>query len=128
MQVELHFKIANEAVLRQRFRTKTHPLIQAVCWGLSFWLWTTYNIIPTVTCLWRSESENKADGGKPTSRHLEIPSKAVDIRTKDLKPEVVTGIEEYLKNTWGDLLYVLVEDSHLHLHLSRKAFPNGSLK
>jgi len=130
IRIELAFKLENEAVLRKRFRDLTHPIVRAVLWDLAFWLWTTYGLTLCITCLWRSLEENKADGGRDTSRHLEIPSKAADIRTRGWPKEAIPNALEYLQITWGNLLSVQNEADkvHIHFHLSRKMFPQGSLK
>ena len=123
MRAELGFKHEEEAVLRHQFRTATHPILQAVLFGAAFWLWVTYHIVPTITCLRRTPESNKAAGGKPTSRHLETPCPAVDIRIRDLPKEAITGLVDYLTRTWGDKVYVLLESDHIHLQLSRKFYP-----
>lgn len=126
MKIELGFKRESEALLRKRFRELTHPVIRAVIWDTAFYLWVNYATTICLTCLWRSPEENKADGGKPTSRHLEIPSRAVDIRTKDWPHGALESVQDYLSTAWGDNLYVLYEKDkiHLHIHLSRTKFPN----
>jgi hypothetical protein len=129
MRAELGFKHEEEAVLRHQFRTATHPILQAILFGAAFWLWVNHSIVLTITCLRRTPDSNKAAGGKPTSRHLETPCPAVDIRIRDLSKEAITGLIDYLTKTWGDMLYILLEPDHLHLQLSRAKFPpNNSLK
>ena len=128
MRVELAFKHQSEAQLRNEFRTKTDHIIRAVTWDLAFWLYCNYHIVLVVTCLCRDKSVNKSVGGSPTSRHLEEPCKAVDYRTRDWPDGAVDEAKEYLEDTWGALVWVLVEKTHIHLQLSRKSFPQGSLK
>lgn len=126
MRIELAFKREVEAVLRKQFRTQTHPVIRAALFDLAFFILTQWSIPLTVTCLWRSITENKQVGGKDTSRHIEIPTYAVDIRTRDWPKETMPQVLTYLKDAWGDVLYVQnePEKSHLHVHLSRHIFPS----
>lgn len=128
MHIELGFKHQNEARLRHDFRLHTDSIIRAITWDLAFWLWTTYHITLTVTCLHRTEVENRNDGGLKTSRHKEDPCKAVDYRTRDWPKKALPSAIEYLETTWDDLIYVLDEETHLHVQLSRGRFPKGSLK
>lgn len=124
MRAELGFKREDEALLRHQFRTVTHTVLQAILFGAAFWLWVNYNIVLTITCLRRTPDENKAAKGKPTSRHLETPCPAVDIRIRDLQKEAILGLVDYLTRTWGDKVYVLLEKDHIHLQLSRQFCPN----
>ncbi len=128
MRIEIDFKHQAAAELRNEFRNRTDHIIRAISWDLAFWLYVNYHITLLVTCLCRNEEYNKREGGSPTSRHLEIPTKAIDYRTKDWPKKAVPLAVEYLENAWGDLVWVLLEDSHIHLQLSRKSFPDGSLK
>jgi hypothetical protein len=123
MRSELGFKHEDEAILRHQFRTATHPILQAILFGAAFWLYVNHHTHPTITCLRRTPESNKAAGGKPTSRHLETPCPAVDIRIRDLQKEAVTGLVDYLTRTWGDMVYVLLETDHIHLQMSRKFYP-----
>ncbi len=128
MRIEIDFKHQDEPRLRCDFRVRTDPVIRAVTWDLAFWLFVTYHVTLVVTCLYRPPEENRRAGGSDTSRHLEKPCRAIDIRIRDWPKSAVDSAVRYLNNHWGDLLYVLDEDSHLHIQLSRKAFPDGSLK
>ncbi len=128
MRIEIDFKHQSAAELRNEFRNRTDHIIRAVSWDLAFWLYVNYHITLLVTCLCRNEEYNKREGGSPTSRHLEIPTKAIDYRTKDWPKKAVPLAVKYLEDTWGDLVWVLLEDSHIHVQLSRGKFPQGSLK
>ena len=128
MQILIDFKRQSEAKLRNEFRTHTDGILRAVTLDFAFWLYCNYHIVLVVTCLCRDKGENKSVGGSPTSRHLEKPCKAVDYRIRDWPKEAVSGAKKYLEDTWSDLVWVLVEKSHIHLQLSRKSFPQGSLK
>lgn len=128
MRIELDFKHQSAAELRNEFRNRTDHIIRAVSWDLSFWLYVNYHVTLLITCLCRGEEYNNREGGSPTSRHLEIPTKAVDYRIKDWPKEAIPLAVQYLENAWGDLVWVLREKNHIHLQLSRKSFPDGSLK
>ena len=128
MQILIDFKHQSEAKLRNEFRTHTDGILRAVTLDFAFWLYCNYHIVLVVTCLNRDKKENKSVGGSPTSRHLETPCKAVDYRIRDWPEGAVAEAEKYLNDTWRGIIYVLVEKSHIHLQLSRKWFPQGSLK
>ena len=128
MRIPIDFKRQSEAQLRGEFRTKTDGILRAVTLDFAFWLYCNYHVVLTVTCLCRDDSENKSAGGSPTSRHLETPCKAVDYRIRDWPERAVAEAKKYLDDTWGDLVWVKPELTHLHLQLSRKSFPQGSLK
>ena len=128
MQILIDFKRRSEATLRGEFRTKTDGILRAVTLDFAFWLYCNYHIVLVVTCLNRDKGENKSAGGSPTSRHLETPCKAVDYRIRNWPEGAVSEAKKYLDDTWSDLVWVLVEKSHIHLQLSRKSFPQGSLK
>lgn len=128
MRIEIDFKHQRGAELRNEFRTRTDHILRAVSWDLAFWLFINYHVTLLITCLCRDKTANNEAGGSPTSRHLEEPCRAVDYRTKDWPKEVLPAATRYLRDSWGDLLYVLVEPDHLHVQLSRKSFPDGSLK
>ena len=128
MRIEIAFKHQNEAQLRNEFRTRTDNIIRAISWDLAFWLYCNYHITLLITCLWRSPTYNKKEKGSSTSRHLEEPCKAVDCRIRDWPKEAIPATISYLKDTWGDLIYVEGESDHIHIQLSRAKFPSGSLK
>ena len=128
MQILIDFKRQSEAKLRGEFRTHTDSILRAVTLDFAFWLYCNYHIVLVVTCLCRDKEENRSVGGSPTSRHLETICKAVDYRTRGWPEEAVTAAEKYIEDTWSDLVWVLVEKTHIHLQLSRKSFPQGSLK
>ena len=128
MRITINFKHQDDAKLRNEFRTRIDSVLRAVTLDFAFWFYCTYHIVLVVTCLYRDESDNKSAGGSPTSRHKEEPCKAVDFRIRDWPKEAVTAADKYIKDTWGDLVWGLVEKTHIHLQLSRKSFPDGSLK
>ena len=129
MRIELAFKHTNEARLRHDFRLHTDSIIRAITFDFAFWLLINFDhTILLVTCLYRTESENKAAGGSKTSRHKEKLCRAVDFRTRDWPKDALPSAIQYLENAWGDLIYLLDEKDHLHLQLSRDKFPKGSLK
>lgn len=128
MRIEIDFKHQSGAELRNQFRTRTDHILRAVSWDLAFFLFVNYHVTLLITCLCRGGTGNEEVGGSPTSRHLEEPCRAVDYRTRDWPKGALTAATAYLKDAWGDLLYVLPESNHLHVQLSRKAFPDGSLK
>ncbi len=128
MRIEIAFKHQYEAQLRNEFRTKTDHIIRAITWDLAFWLYCNYHITLLITCLCRDKIENNKVGGNPTSRHLETSCRAVDYRIRDWPKEAIPAAISYLKDTWGDLIWVLDEKNHIHLQLSRAKFPSGSLK
>ena len=116
MWIEIHLKREKPGLLKN-FVTDIHPMLQALIWGFTCYMLLTHHIKVVVTSLVRSEEENKRVGGSPTSKHREEYRMAVDFRTKDWPDGLVKIASDWLQKTWGDLLYILVESNHLHLHL-----------
>ncbi len=116
MWTEVQFK-REKSGLRKDFVIDIHKILQALIWGFAFYMITTHHIKIVVTSLVRSEEENKKVGGSPTSKHRKVYATAADFRTRDWPDGLAKIASNWLEKTWGDLLYVLVEPDHLHIHL-----------
>ena len=116
MWIEVNLKRGQAGLLRH-FIVDIHPMLQALIWGFTCYMLLTHHIKVVVTSLVRSEEENKKVGGSPTSKHRREYKMAVDFRTHDWPDGLVEIASNWLKKTWGNLLYILVEKDHLHLHL-----------
>ena len=93
--------------------------LRAVLLDLHAYTMREFNLPVVVTCLSRTKEENEAIGGYEFSAHLD--GRGGDIRVKYRPATVVKAMEDYLREKWGDFLYVVVHDTgsgnHLHLNI-----------
>lgn len=116
MWIEVNLKREKAGLLRN-FVVDIHSMLQALIWGFTCYMLLTHHIKVVVTSLVRSEEENRRVGGSPTSKHREEYKMAVDFRTRDWPDGLVGVASDWLKKTWGDLVYCLIEKDHLHVQL-----------
>ena len=105
--------------LELEVRSWLSPLLFSVLMGLTFDVYrrTGYKIV--VTCVNRSEAQNKAVGGYEHSGHLK--GYAVDIRTRNMTPEVLEYVLEYLEANWSRyFIYSIYHNHHIHIGVFRK--------
>lgn len=98
-----------------------NPHLRAVLLELADFLRRQHDIRLVVTCLWRSEEENRMVGGAPKSSHLTW--RAADVRTYDWPAPVKQIAVQHLTKLWPrDMLFVKVHDSgtgeHMHLNIN----------
>jgi hypothetical protein len=110
------------------FFNKIDGRLRALIYDLDGYVDRTFNKKLIITCLNRTEEENKADKGKPYSAHLF--GRAVDIRAKDpvtnrwyFNPEQQEQIKDYLEKTWGkDFISVNIDPHgtapHIHININ----------
>lgn len=108
--------------IQTEFRREIDRRLAIILTDLDHWLCDMhdyYNL--TITCLMRTEEENKKVGGRPFSSHL--TGRAADIRTWNMKPELKDAIQRYLWKTWGkEFLHVVVSEHgtapHIHVNIN----------
>ena len=81
-----------------------------------------------ITCLNRTEEENRRVGGSPFSAHLD--KRAADLRSRIFTEKELDLMVDYLYNTWNKndrmkgFLYVLVHGNgnsrHIHVNITYK--------
>jgi len=89
----------------------TDPRLRAILFELDFFFQQKFGRGLLVTCVWRTEEEQQKlypeffarVGRARPSPHLDRPSRAVDLRSKDLQPEEIEALRNYFQTWWGDL-------------------------
>jgi hypothetical protein len=74
----------------------------------------------TLTCVWRDPAENAKDNGVPNSLHMETPSRAVDIRSRDYTSEQMTEINAWLASRCPHDKFEVITAPHgtgPHIHI-----------
>jgi|GEM_PF-6194232 len=95
-----------------------HPVTISVILFVIWYAMEHFGKEITITCLIRSVSENKADGGIEHSSHL--TARAGDLSVKTLLLKEVEEIVAVVKKYWGDMICIVYHNagSGLHLHIN----------
>jgi hypothetical protein len=124
MFIELQFKgaVGSDAELRlkQEFRTQVTGMLRAVLLDAACFAWIRWHVKLLVTCLIRTEAENKATNGNPKSAHFR--GDAGDLRSHNLTAPQIEELEEYLRHTWGPIVHFRYHDAgtgpHIHINVN----------
>lgn len=123
--------------LRQQFYDLegTDPQLRAVVGELDFFFQQKFGRELVVTSVCRTEEEQRQlypefferVGRARPSPHLDFPCRAVDLRSRDLKPEEIDALRDYFDVWWGELLgwAFLVNDRggafpHIHIQVGKR--------
>ena len=89
----------------------------AVYYEADDWCYRTFGKRVIITCINRTQEENRKVNGSQWSGHLF--GRAMDWRTFHLTADEIKGLQSHLAGVWGSLIYVLYHDaghgSHLHV-------------
>lgn len=113
--------------LRNEFLYQIDPRLRAVLLELGDWIWFMWHKPLILTCLNRTEAENKAVGGSKYSAHKYC--RGADIRSRIFEDEQKSLIISHIETVWNEsamirppFLYAIHHDSgqgeHFHINIS----------
>lgn len=132
--MEMKFK---QDSLREQFYDlgETDPRLRAVLTELDFYFQQKFGRELMVTSVARTEDEQKelypdyfARVGRPRpSAHLDRPCRAIDIRSRDLRPQEIEALRNYFETWWDEFpgWAFLINDRggkfpHIHVQVGKK--------
>lgn len=98
------------------------PLLRCLAFGIADFLWRMENKEMVITCICRTEDENKRLGGHPMSKHTMRPSRAMDIRSWNMDEGLLNALLLWLKrNFWPQFTYKAERRGRRgeHIHIQR---------
>ncbi|MCI0330794.1 MAG: hypothetical protein L0196_07570 [candidate division Zixibacteria bacterium] len=113
----------------------TDPRLRAVAAELDFFFQQKFGRELLVTSVWRTEEEQKElypqffawAGRVRPSAHLDTPCRAIDLRSRDLRPEEIEALWNYFETWWDELpgWAILANDRgegfpHIHIQVGKK--------
>ncbi len=113
----------------------TDPRLRSVALELDFFFRQTFGRELLVTCVWRTEEEQKKlypefsarVGLVRPSPHLDRPCRAADFRSRDLSVSEIEALRNYFQSWWGNLpnYAFLVNDRgaafpHIHVQVGKR--------
>lgn len=119
----LKFKTENGIKYWRRLEQEAYNVIDvrllAILLALTIWAEATLGVQIIITCLRRTTRENQKAKGSKWSAHLY--RRAVDIRCKHFTEEQISAIIDYLKKSWGAMLFIkrhgVGANDHIHINI-----------
>ena len=95
-----------------------HPVTRSVVLECARYVYDRFKKNVIVTCLIRSVSENKADGGVPQSSHL--TARAGDFVVPGILLKEAQELIGYVQKYWGPMICIVYHDagSGFHFHIN----------